>query len=98
MSSLKVKWLDLALDDFDAAIEYIAKENPSAAQRVAQRIWNAGQALGENPEMGRLGRVKGSREWVVTRTPYLLAYRTKIDRVEIMRVLHAKQSWPQAFE
>ena len=92
---LKVKWLELALDDLNAAVDYIAQENPQAATRIAQRIWELGELLGDNPNIGRPGRLKHSREWVVSHTPYVLAYRVKQNQIEIMRVLHGRQSWPE---
>jgi len=74
---LRVKWPGLALDDLDSAIEYIARENPRAAQDVALRIWESGESLADNPETGWPGRIPGSRENVVNQTPCLLAYRIK---------------------
>jgi plasmid stabilization system protein ParE len=35
----------------------------------------------------------GTREWVVSRTPYVLVYRTTADAVEILHVWHAAQDW-----
>jgi addiction module RelE/StbE family toxin len=86
--------LELALDDLDAAVEYIARENPQAAQRVAQRFWQSGQSLGDNPKIGRLGRIENTREWVVNKTSHILAYRIRNNQIEIMRVLHERRSWP----
>jgi toxin ParE1/3/4 len=58
----------LALQDFDEAQDYIAKDNPLAAQAMAQRIADAARRLLDNPEIGRPGHVAGTREWIVTRT------------------------------
>ena len=95
---MKVKWLELALDDLDSAIEYIETENPPAALRVAERIWQASKLLSANPEMGRIGRIGDTREWVVNKAPYIIAYRVKNNSLEIMRVIHAKQSWPKTLD
>jgi len=62
----------LALQDFDEAQDYIAKDNPLAAKAVAQRIADAARGLLDNPEIGRPGHIAGTREWVMTRTPHLL--------------------------
>lgn len=43
--------------------------------------------------MGRLGRVPGTREWVVNRTPYLLVYREHDHALEILHVWHEAQDW-----
>ncbi|MCZ6803309.1 MAG: type II toxin-antitoxin system RelE/ParE family toxin [Proteobacteria bacterium] len=87
--------MELALDDMDATIDYIARENPQAAERVAKQIWTSGESIGDNPRIGRPGRLPDSREWVVSHTPYVLAYRIKSNQIEIMRVLHGRQSWPE---
>ena len=38
---MEIKWVRLALDDLDAAGEFIARENPKAAGRVLKKIWQA---------------------------------------------------------
>ena len=95
---MKVKWLELALDDLDSAIGYIKIEDPEAAQRVAQLIWHAGDLLKDNPKIGRIGRIKNSREWVVNQTSYIIAYRIKNNMIEILRIIHGRQSWPDTLD
>lgn len=85
--------MEIALDDLDSTISYIAKEDLHAAQGVAQRIWRSAQSLVDNPKIGRVGRVSGVREKVVTELPYLLIYRIKNNDIEIIRLLHDRQSW-----
>jgi toxin ParE1/3/4 len=46
------------------------------------------------PESGRPGRVAGTRELVVARTPFIVVYRVERHAVLILRVLHGKQQWP----
>ncbi len=55
------------------------------------------QALIDNRHLGRPGRVKGTRELVVTRTPYIVAYRLKRQSIQILRVLHGARLWPERF-
>lgn len=43
---------------------------------------------------GRQGRVAGTREWVVTGTPYIAVFRREGDQVTIVRVLHGARQWP----
>jgi addiction module RelE/StbE family toxin len=74
--------------------ERIAAENPAAAARVIERIRIAVERLREFPAIGRLGRVEGTRELVITGTPYIVPYRLKDDTVEIVTVLHSAQRWP----
>jgi toxin ParE1/3/4 len=45
------------------------------------------------PRSGRPGRVVGTRELVITRAPYIVAYRIIGDTVGILRVLHCSWQW-----
>lgn len=44
--------------------------------------------------MGRKGRLEETRELVIVDTPYIVVYRVKDDKVEILRVLHSAQKFP----
>ena len=90
---LKVRWTRPALADLTEAQDYIARDNPSAAEAVAKRVWEASNTLGEHPEVGRQGHVQGTREWPVSQTPYLIVYRLKDEVVEILRVWHGRRNW-----
>jgi plasmid stabilization system protein ParE len=76
---------------------YILQDDPAAAQRIAQRIADAAKLLLTQPNMGRPGRVEGTREWVVKDTPYLIAYCVESDALQVVGVIHSKQRWPEAF-
>jgi toxin ParE1/3/4 len=92
---LKVVWLLRALADRDAQIDYIARESPKAAVEQGDRIESQIETLSAYPAMGRQGRVAGTRELVVSRTPFVLVYRVRAERVEILRVLHGARMWPE---
>ena len=62
---------------------------------MGERISAHVEQLGLFPESGRSGRVEGSRELVIQRTPYIVAYVIGVDRVRILRVLHSSQQWPE---
>jgi addiction module toxin, RelE/StbE family len=92
-----VKWLRTSLRNLEAEAEYIAQENPEAAARVVERVREAVQKLADHPALGRPGRVSGTRELVVTGTPYIVPYRVRGNVVEILRVQHAARKWPEKF-
>jgi toxin ParE1/3/4 len=77
--------------------ERIATDNPAAAPRVIERIRTAVERLREFPAIGRPGRVEGTRELIVTGTPYIVPYRVKGEIVQIITVLHSAQRWPDQF-
>jgi toxin ParE1/3/4 len=84
------------LKTFAVCTEYIQQDNPSAAKTQALRVINyVEENLPNMPEMGRLGRVSGTRELPIPGTPYLVPYRIKDEKVRILRVLHGAQKWPK---
>ena len=87
-----VIWAVSALQDFDEAISYIAKDDLQAAMRVTDCIDQAATLLGQSP-VGRYGRVSGTYEKSVLRTPYIIAYALTDDTVTILRVIHSSRDW-----
>jgi len=94
---VKIAWTRLALADFNSAYNYIAEERPSAAVRMIEKIERAIRAVGRHPEIGRPGRVDGTRELIVPGTPFVIPYRVKAKRVELLAVIHSAQRWPDRF-
>ena len=93
---MKLAWSKAALADRNAAIDYVALDNPRAAIETDTTIESQADILKEFPNSGRPGRLAGTRELVVSGTPYILAYRVERDQVRILRVLHGAQRWPNA--
>jgi len=91
---LRVAWTRLALQDLYQARDYIATDKPRAADGVMKMIGKAVESLLAYPRLGRLGRVRGTRELVVVGTPYIIPYRIKRDQVEILAVMHGSRRWP----
>ena len=91
---MKLLWTRRALAEIDEIFAYIATDSPIAAEHVALLIEAKARLLIDQSYMGRPGRVDGTREFVVTGTPYILPYRVRDGRVEILAVLHASRQWP----
>ena len=95
---MRVKWLRIARANLDAEAEYVSRDDPAAAAaRIVTTIHRAIESLQPFPAMGRPGRVMGTRELVVPRTPYLVPYRVRHGTVEILRIFHAARRWPKNF-
>ena len=94
---MPIVWLSLAVRDLAAIRSHISSDNPAAARKVADRIKQSVSQLGEMPKIGRVGRVFGTRELVISPTPYIVAYRVRNNKVEILRVLHGAREWPDSF-
>lgn len=91
---MQVIWLRIALSNLDDVAAYIAEDNPLAASQVVQTIITQINQLSLQPAMGRPGRVLGTRELVIINTHYLVPYRIKNNRVEILRVFHTSRRLP----
>ena len=91
---MQVQWTVSAGLDREAAIDYIAQDNLSAALNQLDEIEGQTDRLADYPKLGRPGRVKGTRELVVNRTPFIVVYRINGEFIQILRVLHGAQQWP----
>lgn len=87
-------WLRRAIHDRDAQLDDIAQDNPLAAVSQGDRIDEQLDILLQHPQMGRPGRKQGTRELVISRTPFIVVYRVKGKRIELLRLLHGAQKWP----
>ncbi len=94
-TELIVEWLPAAQRDFDDLVDYIAADHPSAAIAQGDEIEEQVSLLRDHPQMGRPGRVKGTRELVIVTSPFIVAYRIKGKAIRILRVLHGAQLWPE---
>ena len=75
--------------------DYIASDSPRAAGRMARHIVSSVARLGTHPHLGKPGRVPGTRELVIARSPYIAAYRIKDGRIEVLAVRHGARDWPK---
>jgi len=90
-----VVWSPRAIGHLAALRAYIARERPGAAARTATTLLSAVERLTALPNLGRPGRVSGTRELVVPGTRYVIAYRLRGGHLEIIGVFHGRQRWPK---
>mgnify|MGYP002632660953 FL=1 len=92
---MTIIWSPGSQHDLRHIHNFVAQENPAAAVRLVQRIVTAVEMqLAVFPLSGRPGRVEGTRELVVARAPYIVAYRIVEDDLEIAAIIHAARRWP----
>ena len=88
---MRLVFLVTAIEDMTAIRSFIAEDNPEAAKKVAARLKEIINSLAQLPNLGKPGRVFGTRELVIPhlgKTAYFVVYRVKNKRIEILRVLH----------
>jgi len=91
---MRLRWLTQALDDLREIHTFIAQDNPQAARRVIARIREEVDVLTTQPQLGRPGRLPGSREFVVQQYPYIVAYRIQHNEIQLLLVVHTSRRWP----
>lgn len=89
-----IRWSPQAADDLERIARHIHEDNPEAARRIAQAIYEGASSLATLPNRGRPGKFPGSRELVFP--PNILVYRVSKEAVEISRVYHGARDWPVA--
>ena len=94
---MHINWTEQALRDLEhIRMYYVVQGSPDAAAAVLAAIVAAAEAIGEMPQRGRSGRVAGTRELVVSRTPFIIAYRPSSPRLDILAVIHGARMWPES--
>ncbi|WP_436097761.1 type II toxin-antitoxin system RelE/ParE family toxin [Bosea sp. LjRoot237] len=91
---MKLLWTARARADLREIAHYVAEFSPAAALMLVRRLRSVAVQLVDYPHSGRAGRVEETRELVVAGTNYILPYRVRDGRVEILAVLHASRQWP----
>jgi plasmid stabilization system protein ParE len=95
---MTIIWSQPASDSFYSHIEYLLARTPSGARNVKSAVMDAIGLLEHTPFMGRPGRWENTRELVIEKHPYIVAYRLNVDIVEILYIHHTRQDWPTGSE
>lgn len=95
---MRIRYTLRASRNLRTATRYLLDKNPGAAKSQILTIKSGIAALVRHPNMGREGRVPGTRELVISGTPYIAAYLVGEDEVAILAIVHGAQRWPDQFE
>ena len=91
---MSIRWLPQAQRNRLEQLDYIAQNNPLSAIGQDEQIERQINMLLAHPKMGRPGRVTGTRELVISGTPFVVIYRLQEQSIEVLRLLHSAQQWP----
>ena len=95
-SSMKLAWSPEAIDDLNSLRAQISVDDPAAAKHIALHILHCiEELLPPNLQLGHPGRVPGTRELAIPKTPFVVPYRVSSTVVEILRVYHHARRWPK---
>ena len=91
---MRVRWTRGAEKNLDEIESYVAQDKPGAAVETVLLVIDTVCLLADNPAMGRPGRVEGTRELIISDTPFIVPYRVRNNVVEVLRVFHHSRKWP----
>jgi toxin ParE1/3/4 len=92
---MAIVWTTAARRDVNAIWDFIEVRNPDAAELVSSEILRTVEGLLQFPKRGKPGRVKETRELMISGLPYVVVYLLTDENVVILRVLHEAQDWPR---
>ncbi len=88
----RIIWTDPALKNLDEIAEYIALENPGAAQRLVRRVFTRVERLALFPESGRIPpELAESRYREIIIGPCRVFYRYEQDKVYLVYVMRGER-------
>ena len=94
---MTTNWTSRALADITEVTEYIRADNPTAAEKMIERVLDVvNNTLIHQPNIGKPGRVAQTREYIV-HPSYILVYRVKNTSLDIIAFRHTAQRWPKKF-
>ena len=93
---MKIVWSAAAVRHLQEVVEYIQAESAEGAITTRRRILETALRVGQVRYSGRVGRMDGTREAVVPRSPYIVVYQLSSQSVEILGIWHAARQWPDS--
>jgi toxin ParE1/3/4 len=90
---MKVVWTPEAREDRSEIWDYIATDNPRAAARMDERFSDTASRLSQHPQLGRVGKVPGTRE-IIPHENYRLVYEIEGETLWILALVHTARQWP----
>lgn len=83
---MKLRWTPRAVADLEQIADYLLAVHPRSWERLLARVEVTVDYLLQFPHMGKAGLAGGTREFVLSGTPYILVFRIKHDAVQIVSV------------
>jgi toxin ParE1/3/4 len=93
---VRLAFTEPAARDLEDIIDYIALDNRTAAEGVLRAIAVAAERLADLPELGRAGRLPGTRELTVAALPYIIVYEVGADIVTVLAVFSGARDLTRA--
>jgi len=96
--AFSIEWTELAIEDLEEAVSFIAADNPAAAEAVGHEIIRCVELLKDFPCLGPSypRRARTNIHEIIARKNYRVFYRVFEERrlIEVLRVWHTSRAEP----
>jgi plasmid stabilization system protein ParE len=90
----QIEWTRDAQNDFARIDQHYADIAPEFATKVGRIAIQTARYLAEHPGVGpKVDHDRQIQKWMVGQRRFLLFYRVKPDRIQILRVRHSHEDW-----
>jgi toxin ParE1/3/4 len=93
---MKVRWTPAAAADLEEISDYLDVHLPNFSRSTIVSLCEAIDSLLSSPNRGRPGSAPETRELVMTRIPYIVAYRVRGEAIEVLHIHHTSRQWPES--
>jgi toxin ParE1/3/4 len=94
MDYLKFIITELALSNIEEIATYYEAKQIGLGSRFVKYYYDQVLILSTMPNIGRMGKVFGTRELVLHEFPYFIVYRVRKDYIQILRIFHQHRQYP----
>lgn len=94
---INIFWTKRALSHLEAELDYYGKINPMLAKELTNIIVKSIKNVADMPGIGRSGKKIGTRELVINKYPYILAYRVRSEVLEVLAIIHQNRKNIRSF-
>jgi len=91
---MKITLTPTANRDIKSIYDYIVENSTvTTAKKVLSSIENTIDKLEEFSQLGKVGRIKNTRELIVPRLPFVILYKIYPDKIAITSIMHTSKKW-----
>ena len=88
---MRIRWTPPAAADMQSISDYLREHRPHYRQPTLRKLYEKLRTLKDAPQLGRPGRIEGTREILFPPLPYVAVYRVHEQSIEIWRLFHTSQ-------
>lgn len=95
--ALGILWTERAVTHLEVELEYYNKIHRKLARELTQLVHEAVEKIADFPGVGRPGKHLGTREFILSQYPHIIAYRERDSVLEILAFIHQKRKNIQSY-